>query len=142
RVTPAPVALSISPDRVSAGDSTSGFVTIDKPAPIGGTLVMLSTSDPSSCFIPDSVTVPEGAASTTFPIGTSANVNGATTATVTATVGPDSSTASLTIIPFVAAVLLQSQLFPYPFLPTHAEVGGSVVWGAVVLSDPAREPDG
>jgi len=58
------------------GLSTTGKVTLTKPAPAGGTSVALTASDPSAVTVPTSVTVPEGAVEATFDIATAKRESG------------------------------------------------------------------
>jgi hypothetical protein len=68
---PAPVAstLSLVPNSVVVGDSSTGTISLDCEAPPGGTVVSLSTTY-SGVTIPASVTIPQGELSATFPITT------------------------------------------------------------------------
>ncbi|RYG48480.1 hypothetical protein EON79_04335 [bacterium] len=56
---------------VTSGGSATGTVKIATRAPLGGTVVPLSSDDPS-VHVPASVTIPEGATSATFPVSTDA----------------------------------------------------------------------
>jgi hypothetical protein len=69
-----PVAVSgvtINRTRVNAGSAAVGTVTLAAPAPAGGLVVNLSSSDPT-VSVPRTVTVPEGATSVTFDVQTRA----------------------------------------------------------------------
>jgi hypothetical protein len=70
-VTPAPglSAVSIVPDKVKAGASATGTVTLNTAAPAGGLVVELWTNG-SPVFVPAHLTVPAGAISATFPVTT------------------------------------------------------------------------
>jgi hypothetical protein len=68
-VTPAPALsnVSIVPDKVKAGASTTGAVTLNTAAPSGGLIVDLWTNG-SAAVVPPHVTVPAGAVTVTFPV--------------------------------------------------------------------------
>ncbi len=72
--------VSIDPTSVASGQSATGTVTLSAPAPAGGIIVALSSSDATNASVPTSVVVPEGADHATFTVQTSA----VTTATITA----------------------------------------------------------
>jgi hypothetical protein len=63
-------SVSTTSGSVMGGLSTTGKITLSKPAPAGGTSVSLTASDPSAVTLPASVTVPEGATEATFDIAT------------------------------------------------------------------------
>ena len=64
-------AVAATPNQLTAGDSAVGTVTLAGPAKPGGTLVALASSK-AAVKVPESVTVPAGATSVTFPIATDA----------------------------------------------------------------------
>ena len=100
-VTPASTAVavskvSLSPSSVTGGDNSTGTVTLTAKAPSGGTVVTLKTSNTSSSNVSSSVTVAAGATTATFTVKT-ASVFSDTTATISATAGGVTKTATLTI---------------------------------------------
>ncbi|HEX5229397.1 MAG TPA: hypothetical protein VFW44_16890 [Bryobacteraceae bacterium] len=76
-------SLSVSPTTLTAGQIGSGTVTLQSPAASGGGTVNLSTSSPA-LTVPQSLSVPEGETTATFPV-TASLVASPSTATVTAT---------------------------------------------------------
>jgi hypothetical protein len=70
---PAPVStlvgLSLDPSGLMSGGTSTGSVLLSLPAPAGGMNVRLASGD-SSVTVPASVTVPGGADTAQFPIGT------------------------------------------------------------------------
>jgi hypothetical protein len=101
------VALSLVPSRLSsvsipdtviASRGGTGHVTLTIPAPVGGTVVTLTSSSPVAVSVQQSITVPQGATSETFLIGTQAAIVGAT-ATITARIGTVSKTAHIVVRP-------------------------------------------
>ena len=64
-------ALSINPDSVRAGESTTGTVDLGFPD-TGPTVVRLFSSDPSVAQVPASITIPAGQTTGTFTITSNA----------------------------------------------------------------------
>jgi hypothetical protein len=93
-------------------------------APVGGVTVQLS-SDNDKARPPKSVTVPFGQSSVDFTI-TTLPVTSVETVTLTATLGRNSATAMMNLLPPLQLTLDQS-----------AVVGGNPVTGTVTLGDPA-----
>jgi len=94
-------SLAINPTEVQAGQTATGTVTLDRPAPAGGAVVQLSSSNSTRASVPSSVTVPAGATSATFTIQTrpplTVPINLSETVTITATYGGDSRSAQLRV---------------------------------------------
>jgi len=67
---PSESSLALEHQVVPGGASGLGMVTLAKPAPAGGTLVSLRSSDPKSAAVPESVRVLQGARSASFAIST------------------------------------------------------------------------
>lgn len=63
-------SVSLSPNTVKAGNSSTGTVTLTSPAPIGGWVVTLKAGAAGSVNPPASVTVPAGATSANFTVTT------------------------------------------------------------------------
>jgi IPT/TIG domain-containing protein/putative pyrroloquinoline-quinone-binding quinoprotein len=98
-VTPPTVAsLSLSPTTVKGGSSSTGKVTINGPAPAGGLLISLSSSNASLVTVPSSVTVAARATSATFTAQTKAPLT-TTAVTISATKGSIVRRATLTVTP-------------------------------------------
>ncbi len=74
-------SVSVSPASVQGGVSSTGTVTLSGPAPAGGAVVTLTSSNTAAAQVPASVTV----------------LAGATTATFTATTSPVASNTAVTI---------------------------------------------
>jgi|GEM_PF-475013 len=104
--TPSPTtvsSLTLNPATVTAGNSSQGTVTLSGPAPAGGAVVNLLSSNTTVATVPPSVTVAAGATSATFTVTTSA-VAASTSVTISATYGSTRTAtltvqASLTVIP-------------------------------------------
>jgi uncharacterized protein (DUF302 family) len=90
-------SLALSPNSVTGTRSSTGTVTLTAAAPSGGAQVFLSSNN-SAAQVPASVTVPAGATSATFVIGTSA-VAASTSSAVSASYNGIALTATLTVLP-------------------------------------------
>lgn len=88
-------SVTLSLVDLTGGSSSTGTVALNGPAPTGGAVVSLSSSDPS-VSVPASVTVAEGATSATFPVTTSA-VSATTKVTISATFNGITQNSSLTV---------------------------------------------
>jgi thermitase len=124
-------SLSLNPTSVVGGNSSTGTVTLTAPAPSGGFVVNLSSSNTSVATVPSSVTVPAGATSANFTVATNP-VSSVTSVTITAAAGGITRTATLTVNPPASNVTLQSLTIS----PTSVW-GGSTATGTVTLSRPA-----
>jgi uncharacterized protein (TIGR03790 family) len=84
---PAPQAsLAIASRHLLNGDATAARITLEKPAPPGGTIIKLISNMPKLVAVPESVVVPAGTTVALFPITTvtTPSVSADTTATITA----------------------------------------------------------
>jgi len=85
--------VSVDPTSVASGQSATGIVTLSAPAPAGGIIVALSSSDATNASAPTSVVVPEGADHATFTVQT----NAVTSATITASFDGAQRSATLSV---------------------------------------------
>lgn len=67
---PALSSLTLNPAAVVGGKTSVGTVNLTKPAPAGGVMVRLTSSNPAKAKVPSKVTVTQGASSKTFNITT------------------------------------------------------------------------
>jgi hypothetical protein len=119
---PAVSALTLSPATFPGGcQSSTGRVTLSSPAPAGGTVVTLASTNPVA-VIPASVTVPAGQIRASFPI-TAPAVSSLQTGTVSATAGGQSRSATLKVRPIGVLSLVLS---PNP-VTGPGQVNGSVL---------------
>ena len=97
---PVLVSVSVSPASVkgSAGTAVTGTVTLSGPAPLGGLIVSLSSSDPSAAAVPATVTVPTGTTFVKFSVKHS-KVASSVSVTITATLSVTAKTTTLTVTP-------------------------------------------
>jgi len=100
-VNPQPAAalstLSLNPTTVRGGNTSVGTVTLTAPAPTGGLVVNLSSSNSGKAPVASAVTVAAGNTTVTFSI-TTGGVNRKTVVTISASRGGITKSASLTIV--------------------------------------------
>ncbi len=120
------ISMIVNPATVTGGQPSSGTVTLNGPAPSGGTTVTLSSSN-AAAAVPANVTIPAGTASAGFSVTTTA-VSGNTQCSISATLGTQTLTAPLTV---TGATALSLKVAP------TSVVGGNTAQGTVTLSSPA-----
>src|SRR6266478_167844 len=133
--TPPPPTLSsltLNPTSVNGGSPSTGSVTLSGPAPSGGALVSLSSSNTAVATVLANVTIPAGATSLTFTVTTLA-VTASTPITISASYAGVAKTASLTVTPQPPSGPTLTSL---TLNPTSVN-GGSPSTGSVTLSGPA-----
>jgi hypothetical protein len=64
-------AITLNPTTVNGGSTSTATVTLSSPAPPGGAVVALASSNTSVATVPPSVTVPAGATTVTATVATS-----------------------------------------------------------------------
>jgi uncharacterized protein (TIGR03790 family) len=94
---PAVTALSLSPATVRGGQTSTATVKLSGPAPSGGSVVSLSSSNQAVAPVASSITIPQGMSAGTFKIST-APVGTSTVVQITATYNA-TKTATLTVTP-------------------------------------------
>ena len=95
---PALAALTLDPVSVTAGATALATVALSAPAPVAGTVVTLSSSNPLFASVPASVVVPAGARSMSFRVATAA-VRRTSTATIVASLAGVSLSSTITVKP-------------------------------------------
>jgi subtilase family serine protease len=90
-------SLTLDPNPVNGGQSSTGTVILTSPAPPEGALVELVSENPAVAQVPAILTVPPGAITETFPVITSVPVVDST-ALITASYQGETASASLTVI--------------------------------------------
>jgi len=121
---PSVLSLTLAPQAIDGGGTSVGTVTLNVPAPAGGVVVSLNSSDPSTATVPGSVTVPAGSKTASFNVNTTP-VTTDKTVSITATRG--SSSKSATLLVRAASVLSLT------FNPTSVQ-GGQTSTGMITLS--------
>jgi hypothetical protein len=119
--------FTIAPSTVNGGETSQGVVTIGAPAPAGGVVVNLKSSNTTVATVPATVVVPAGASTVGFDI-TALTVATDKTATITASRGPTS----------IARVLnVRGVTFTLDIAPASVVGGLDSATGTITLSDPA-----
>lgn len=95
---PAVLSLALNPTTVTGGTTSVGTVTLNGPAPTGGTSVTLKSSNTAVATVPGTVTVTANNTTATFNVTTFA-VPSSSTARISATAGGSTKTATLTVTP-------------------------------------------
>jgi len=120
--------ITLAAPSVAAGSSVNGTVTLTGPAPPGGALVTIGTSD-ANASAPASVAIPEGSTSQTFAVATAGTLPGSgATTTITASYGGSTWSATLTI---AAKLALQTVSLALGVVPGGLDVTGVVTLTAV-----------
>jgi hypothetical protein len=128
-----PTSVSFSPGSVSAGQGSTGTVTLNAFAPPGGAAVALSANNNSLATLsPNPVTVPEGSTAATFSATNTTVPAGSVSATlqVTATYAGQTAQGNLTINQV-------AKITGVSFSPNSILGGSGNVTGTVTLSAPA-----
>lgn len=91
-------SVSLKPSTVVQGMPSLGTVVISGPAPSGGAVVSLTSSNPGVAGVPASITIPAGRASATFMVTTS-SVTTSSLVTISATYNRVTISPTLTVTP-------------------------------------------
>lgn len=89
-------SLTLNPSTVVGGFSSVGTVVLSGPAPAGGSVVTLASSNPAVAVVPPRVTVAAGAGSATFIVNTN-QITVSTVVTISGDCGGVTRTALLTV---------------------------------------------
>jgi hypothetical protein len=124
--------LVLSPATIDAGGRSSGnYAVLYEPAPPGGAVIALTTSDPTAASTPATVTIPAGATSATFTI-TAGPVSATKSVVVTGTYLGVQKTANLTVRAANPSGIVLQSLTMYPWI-----MSGKTATGTVALTGPA-----
>jgi len=93
---PPPTTLSVDPAKVSGGTSATATLTIAEPAPSGGAVYALSSSNTSAAAVPRTATVPQGSTTAAFSVSTAVRSTPADSV-ITATGGEASAQATISV---------------------------------------------
>jgi len=104
---PPPEVTGISPDNITLPKGIPGTLRVAvSRAPVAATAISLSSSDPTVASVPGTVNIPAGALFADFPVAS----NGAGLATITATLGETSVSATVNVTPAeIAAINITPQ---------------------------------
>jgi hypothetical protein len=92
-------SLTLNPTTVTAGQTSTGTVTLERPAGPSSITVTLTSSNTAVATVPASISIPAGTTSKTFTVTTSQTVSATTTVTITATANGTTKSATLTVNP-------------------------------------------
>lgn len=124
------ISITISPDSILGGNSTTGTVGLDQPAAAGGVVITITSSDDLLAQVPATVTIPSGSTNASFTITTSLV---ATTQNVTIFADRDGAGP----IPALSAGLeIREATFTLEVNPS-AVPGGSIATGTITLDEAA-----
>jgi hypothetical protein len=121
--------FSLAPSSVSGGENSKGILRLSTPAPRGGVMLALSSSDATVASVPASIMIPQGNTSTQFSIATM-NVPASTSVTISAGDKGWKKSVELEVIPATPAL---SSLSVSP----GSVVGGRTITGMVRLVNPS-----
>jgi hypothetical protein len=111
-------SLGLNPTSVVGGGSSTGTVTLNGPAPSGGAIVSLSSSNTNVAQAPATVTVPAGNTTATFTVTTS--VAASTTSVTISGVYGASRSQTLTVSP---PAITSLSLNPILLVGGHSSIG-------------------
>ena len=80
--------MTIVPTTIKAGQTATGTVTLNTPAPVGGSTIALASATAASATVPATVVVPAGATSATFTV-TGVNLAASGSSVISATYNTD-----------------------------------------------------
>ncbi|OAI57519.1 hypothetical protein AYO50_01400 [Acidobacteria bacterium SCGC AG-212-P17] len=136
-VPPRVVSLTLSPNTVTCGDSSTATVTLNRPSLAGPVVANLICGAPGFAKVPAQVTIPQGKSAATFQVTTPAIQIAFKTAhaSIYATYSDSTAFAQLTVKSKVVAGILSSLVI----LPTTINVGGTSR-GTVTLIEAVPTP--
>jgi hypothetical protein len=114
------LSMALNPPAIRTGGTGSGIVTLNVPAPGGGILVSLVSSDTRYATVPASITVPAGATSATFPV--TGQWQGTGAVQIYASYGATNLVATLQVIPILNSFRLNPYAVPGG-VSTTGEIG-------------------
>jgi hypothetical protein len=123
-------SLAVAYDPASNGEVQTVTVQLTAPAPAGGAVISLSSSNPSAAPLPATFTMPAGFAWNQFRF-TVGSVSSSTPVTLTASLNATSASISFTVLP----VALQS-------LSAYSPITGGVVTSLIVMLNGAAPAGG
>ena len=125
-----PLSLTVDSDSVIGGNNITGTVTLGEPAPAGGAVIQLASSDRSTVMPPFQVSIGAGATKANFTI-TTTTVTSSRTATVTATYFGLIQSVAISVNPPAPLTISGFTISP------ATVTGGNSAQGVVTLNGPA-----
>lgn len=106
-VNPYVKSVDLAVSSIAGGGTTSGTVTLNGPAPVGGLSIVMSSSNPFVAFTSNSLVIPAGQTSGTFSIGTVAVAsNNSITFSANYGLGTKTSSAITVLAPTITSLTL------------------------------------
>jgi hypothetical protein len=135
-ITSVAIPILSSSQTWSSGQTLTGTVTLSSGAFVGGMTVTLASDTPSAAQVPDSVVVPAGAKTVTFPV-TAGQVSVPTPVAITASLnGVAATPVSLTVIPGAPLAPAGSAVAPYTM------IGPGIVTTVTITVNQVAPPGG
>jgi uncharacterized repeat protein (TIGR01451 family) len=128
---PTDLTVTVSPAAIVSGSTATATVTLSRPAPPGGAVLVLSSATPAVASVPPTVLVPAGATSASFAV-TTRPVRAASDVELTASYAGVERTAALRLLPANPPLAALS-------VSPRGVVGGASALGTVRLASPAPE---
>ncbi len=119
--------FTLTPSTIDGGQKAQGVVTISAPAPAGGVIVNLKSSNTTVATVPNTVTVPAGASTVAFDI-TGQTISVDKSVNITASRGSTS---------IVRALNVRGVTFTVDVSPASVVGGKENAMGTITLSNPA-----
>ena len=116
--------MALAAARTGEHSFTKGTVRLSAPAPRGGAVVHLASSNAAAAVVPASVVVPEGQQEATFEIAVHHAHSGPSPATISASYGADRSDATLTVLPLKKGTGSSKEPPATPVRRPHEHGGG------------------
>ncbi len=113
-------SLSFDPTFIVGGKAITATVNLAAPAPVGGTEVKFTNTRPGAATVPDTLRIPAGATSATFPITTTATTYYQPTI-IAATFNNETVANTLTVAPLLSAIT-----FTPPIVAADTEKTGTI----------------
>jgi hypothetical protein len=148
-ILPVIVSLTVNPFGLIGGNPSGGTVMLNGPAPSGGAVVSLSSSNISAAGVPANVTIASGSASATFTI-TTYSVSSSTAVTISGLYGGVTKSSSLTVYPSLSVAAsggtpqsaAVNTAFAAPLQATVTDSGTPVSGVAVTFTAPGSGASG
>ena len=115
---------------ITVGQTATATVTLSSPAPSGGTVVTLQSSQPTAATVPVNLTIAQGATTGNFTI-TGAAPTGGTAAVITASLGSSQAVEAMVVRPAPLAPVLALTV------DRNTVLAGGTVRATITLSGPA-----
>lgn len=124
----------LSPSTIPSGGTATGTITMNQPAPVGGAIVTVNSSDTTLASVPSTVVVPQGQTTVTFPITGGFSLVGNSVVNITVYRGP---TPVDPLLQRTQPLTIQAATYSVS-LNSSSVFGGDSVSGVVRLQAPSN----